>query len=224
MLPISRATLSVAARMGEGGAGDGVGRSCCPCYLQPTEVTPSCGWCHCPRVPGCPMGHPGRAEPCGVTLGMVTTPQDHQPLLDRLLPYSWPGLPRSGEPRKRETPCHGPTVPGERSGQSGRDLPALPPPTSIPLLPGASRGEEPRACGKEGSQGALCAAASPSTGWSPPKPQGSHRRALGRGGRAEPEYPTWGGGAMEVYPGPSPISTSTSRLQISWKRLNTRQE
>lgn len=212
MLPISRATLSVAAGMGEGGAGDGVGRSCCPCYLQPTEVTPSCGWCHCPRVPGCPMG---RAEPRGVTLGTVTTPHGHQPLLGRLLPYSWPGLPRSGEPGKREIPCHGPTVPGERSGQSGGDLPALHPPTSVPLLPGASRGEEPRACGKEGSQGAPCAAASPSTGWSPPKPRGSHRRALGRGAERSQNTPRGVRGPRRFVQGPHrsprPLPGSRSR-------------
>lgn len=34
----------------------------------------------------------------------------------------------------------------------------------------------------------------------------------------------WGTGDMEVAPLPSPISTSTSWLHTSWKRLNTRQE
>lgn len=78
----------------------------------------------------------------------VRAPQGHQPLLGRLLPYSCPGLPCSREPGKRETLCNGPPVPGEHGGQNSTDLSALPPPTSIRLLPGASRGEEPWACGR----------------------------------------------------------------------------
>lgn len=204
-----------------------------PAAFQPTEVTPSCGRCHRPWVPGCfvaSLPHcstlpgvqstPGQAEPHGVTLGTVTAPQSHQPLLGSLLPYNWPGLLCSGEPGKRGTPCHSPVVPRERSGQSSGDLPALPPPTSIPLLPGTSRGKEPRACSKVGVREPMHSRTCRHR-LEPPKPWGSHRRAFAGG---QSRVRTCGMGAMEVCPEPSPISTSTSRLHTSWKRLNTRQE
>lgn len=99
----------------------------------------------------CTQNIPDQVKPYGVTMVTLVTvraPQGHQPLPGRLLPYSCPGLPCSREPGKRETLCQGPPVPGEHSGQSRTDLSTLPPPTSIPLLPGASRGEEPWACGR----------------------------------------------------------------------------
>lgn len=243
MLPMSRATLSVAAGTGEGGAGDRAGRSRCPRRLQPTEVTLGCGRCRHPWVLGCPMAslprwsslpgvlHPKHPWPSGASRGDngdtrdSHSPTEPPPLLGSLLPYSWPGLLRSGEPGKRNAV---PRPRRARAAQRGGDLPALPPPTCSPLLPGASRGEEPRACGGAAGQGAPRAAAPPGPGWSPQ----IHGMATagGRGGGggtalAGAEQPqdnprgVGDGGGLS-----SPISTFTSWLHSSWKRLKTRQE
>jgi len=54
-----------------------------------------------------------------VTPGTVTASQGHQPPLGRLLPYSWPGLPRSGEPGRERRRATAPRCPGSAAGRAG---------------------------------------------------------------------------------------------------------
>lgn len=208
----------MAAGMGEGGAGDGVGRSCCPRYLQPTEVTASCGWCHHPH------GAPWQSR-----ASWGDTGDGHNPTGSPTPPGQALTIQLAGAATLRGAWKERNTVPRPHSAwgaqRAERRGPARSAPTYLHPPPARSL-QRRRAAGlrQRGESGSPMSSSISQHRMEPPKTTGQPQEGFGQGGRVEPEYPTWGGGATEVYPGPSPISTSTSRLQISWKRLNTRQE
>lgn len=145
MLPISRATLSVAAGTGEGHAQDAPAVPATP--PDAPGVTTHTSPCLSPQG-GAPMIEPGQAKQAlGVTMGTVTAPQGPQPLVDGLLPYSWSGLPGSGGPGKREAWWHGPEC-GALSRAAGTEPRHL----HLPLSPSCQEPPEAKSRGPGAAQ------------------------------------------------------------------------
>lgn len=134
---------------------------------------------------------PSRCPHCPT---LCCSPRRVPPLLDGISPYSWSGLPGSGESAKRAVVA---TAPSTAMGRCHH--------LHLPPSPSCQGAPEAKSRGPGAAQSGV-----------------RKRGLMGLRGFAAPWVLQGGERGMQRLP--SPISTSTSWLHSSWKRLNTRQE